>query len=206
MQLSESSISAFLKAKPCRVEPSSDCVHAVCYWSLIRARNLFSKNVRLITGSKNFLRNYFAKLNNSKFGHLVQTLLWKQNCRSGQLDHYAVRGICHLIKKRRVFQASAFERHLPLRSSQISWHCEMTSDACRSRGEAGHPDLGCILRFAMIWGFSILPDLKGTVAHPHWKCIPTQESCSHVDAMMEAVSCSIRFYTLTHSSIPEFLG
>lgn len=39
-------------------------------------------------------------------------------CRSGHLDHCAVRGICYLIMKRTVFPASA--DGLPLRSSELA--------------------------------------------------------------------------------------
>lgn len=99
-----------------------------------------------------------------------------------------------------------FEHQLMWAASQIiwiSWLCEMTSEACRSGGEARHPDIVCILRFAAISGFFILLDLKGTGDHPHRNRIPTQESCSHVDAMMEAVSCSISDFTLSHTHLSQ---
>lgn len=99
-----------------------------------------------------------------------------------------------------------FKHQLTWAASQIiriSCICEMTSEACRSGGEARHPDEVCILKFAPISGFSILLDVKGTVDHPHQNRIPTQESCSHVDAMMEAVSCSISDFTLSHTHLSQ---
>lgn len=99
-----------------------------------------------------------------------------------------------------------FKHQLTWAASQIiriSCICEMTSEACRSGGEARHPDEVCILKFAPISGFSILLDVKGTVDHLHQNRIPTQESCSHVDAMMEAVSCSISDFTLSHTHLSQ---
>lgn len=100
-----------------------------------------------------------------------------------------------------------FEHQLIWAASQIiwiSWLCEMTSEACRSGGEARHPDIVCILRFAAISGFFILLDLKGTVDHPHQNRIPTQESCSHVHAMMRQSAVAYRIlhsHTLIYHSI-----